>query len=173
MNRLVILTFFTLWLALATATVFAIWPVVGDAPWLESGPRSLAPSERSILSPSTVRDAVRSHVTFWCRDRYPTEKRQDQCIEDAIGRACEDDEAWLSEYHPARHVWEVSCGGWQYLVDDTTGDVSSPQIPGLSGIGRVEQRLSRMESRVRGVTSHVDDVEGRVDDLEWRVEDLE
>jgi hypothetical protein len=156
-------------LALVVAGVFAIWPVVGGAPWLSGEEDSSGPVEQPLLSLATVREAVKWHVTYWCVDHWGTK-------EERVGGTCDDEGAWATDYDSARRVWSVSCGGWQYIVDDTSGDVSSPHMPGMSGIDSVNHRLSMLQFRVANISGEgwrVDDLESSLSDLESRIDWLE
>lgn len=156
-------------LVVGTAAIFAVWPVVGGAPWLPDETDSPPASKPSLLSEPIVIEAVKWHVVFWCANAYGTEDTREKCAEERIRGTCEDREAWVVSYEPDRQVWRVSCGGWQYSVDDTTGAASSPYMPGLSGVGRIEQRLSRLKSKVSSISAggwRLDDLESRLDELE-------
>jgi hypothetical protein len=158
--------------ALPAAAVFAIWPAVGGAPWLESGRAQLPTSEMPLLPISEVVNAVTWQVAFWCNDTYSSsgDYTRDECKQDRILGTCADKANWVLTYHADRQVWDASCNGFRYLVDDNTGNVSSPTTPGLSGIDRLERRLHDLGGRVGDVGSRVDGLESRVGDLEWQLE---
>jgi len=163
-------------LALVVAGVFAIWPVVGEAPWLSTEEDGSGPVEQPLLSAATVREAVRWHVTYWCVDHWSTKEEREKCVEERIQGTCDEEGAWATDYDSARRVWSVSCGGWQYIVDDTSGDVSSPHMPGMSGIDGVSHRLSMLQFRVANISGEgwrVDDLESSLSDLESSLSDLE
>jgi hypothetical protein len=114
---------------LGAAAVFAIWPVVGDAPWLES--KQTVSSDVNVLSWEQVVDAVILRVAAWCRDRQAADTAQ--CItSDLGGPECEtqhDETVWDVYYRDDRRIWVATCQGHIFLVDDNTGQVSGPWLP--------------------------------------------
>jgi len=119
---------FALVLALAAAAVFAIWPVVGDAPWLAT--KRTGPSDVNLLSWDQVVDAVSLRAAMWCRDRQARDANE--CATTILGGPeCEthDPKVWDVYYLEDRHIWKATCGGHVFLVDDNTGQASSPYLP--------------------------------------------
>ena len=141
----------------------------------DAGPGQLSTSAVPLLPSSEVVDAVKWQVTFWCNDTYSSSGNYTsaKCAEERVGGTCSNEANWLLTYRADRQVWDVSCGGYRYLVDDNTGDVSSPNARGLSGIDRLKRRVHDLAGLVGDLRSRADDLEYRADDLEYRVDDLE
>ena len=104
---------FALVLALAAAAVFAIWPVVGGAPWLETKPTTPATpyfGRTDVLSLATNQVVTRGGL--------PTDTTTVQCTE--------------AFYQPQNGIWLVTCilypsGSTRlYAFNDRTGEVALP-----------------------------------------------
>jgi hypothetical protein len=113
-------------LALVGATVFAVWPVVADAPWL--GGKPAAPSTAPLLSWDQAVAAVTWQALLWCADRKVADA--EACVTSMLGAPeCKRNESWTVYFHPDQHIWRVFCGGRVFLVDDNTGRASGPTLP--------------------------------------------
>jgi hypothetical protein len=107
------LLFGLLMLALVAATVFAVWPVVGGAPWLETNPTTPATpyfGSADVLSLATVQVATRGGL--------PTGTTSVKCTE--------------ASYRPQNGIWLVTCTlnpsamTRMYAFNDRTGEVALP-----------------------------------------------
>lgn len=100
-------------LALAAATVFAVWPVVGGAPWLETKPTTPATpyfGRADVLSLAQVQVATHGGL--------PADTTSVRCTE--------------AFYRPQNGIWLVTCTlnpsatTRMYAFNDQTGEVALP-----------------------------------------------
>ena len=69
-RRLLIATLYLTLAVAITASVFAIWPVVADAPWEDKVPVQPTPAGRPTRTALEVSQAVQTQIPDWCTNSF-------------------------------------------------------------------------------------------------------